>query len=334
MGGGDLSLEDHLTLETLFVDNDVFKNVLKLKDSLALYNPRKIKLFSQNNLKNSQGFMNRGALKMKEIDEMTNYLFTRDGDVKFADICSGPGGFTEYILYKTENSKSNVRGWGFTLRNELDFKLEKSKMFKNPKTMKKFTPHYGLGDGNIMNPENIINFKTFVLQECLGGVDYILADGGFDVSNRENEQEILSVKLYLCEIILGLGILKLGGHFLLKVFDIYTPFSFSLMYLLSQSFESFSILKPNSSRMTNSERYILCKNKLDVALDVESFLLKFLIDNASCENLSNFSLNFKKINYFPLFKFISDLNLCFKQKEALEGLILKLNTKNKKCFAK
>ena len=33
----------------------------------------------------------------------------------FADICAGPGGFTEYMLYRT---KWHAKGYGFTLRSE------------------------------------------------------------------------------------------------------------------------------------------------------------------------------------------------------------------------
>ena len=33
----------------------------------------------------------------------------------FADICAGPGGFTEYFLYRT---KWHAKGFGFTLRSK------------------------------------------------------------------------------------------------------------------------------------------------------------------------------------------------------------------------
>ena len=33
----------------------------------------------------------------------------------FADICAGPGGFTEYMLYRT---KWHAKGYGFTLKSE------------------------------------------------------------------------------------------------------------------------------------------------------------------------------------------------------------------------
>ena len=36
----------------------------------------------------------------------------------FADICAGPGGFTEYMLYRT---KWHAKGYGFTLKSEQCF---------------------------------------------------------------------------------------------------------------------------------------------------------------------------------------------------------------------
>eukprot|EP00961_Rhodomonas_salina_P102846 1383286-Rhodomonas_salina.1 len=40
----------------------------------------------------------------------------------FADICAGPGGFTEYMVWRRQLS---YQGWGFTLRGDHDFRLDK-----------------------------------------------------------------------------------------------------------------------------------------------------------------------------------------------------------------
>lgn len=46
-----------------------------------------------------------------------------------------------------------------------------------------------------------------------------------------------------------------GGHFLCKTFDLFTPFSIGLVYLLYCCFERVSIFKPVTSRPANSERW-------------------------------------------------------------------------------
>lgn len=60
----------------------------------------------------------------------------------FADICAGPGGFSEYVLWR---SKAEAKGFGMTLRGSCDFKLED--FFAGPAEM--FEPHYG--EGSVYN---------------------------------------------------------------------------------------------------------------------------------------------------------------------------------------
>lgn len=77
----------------------------------------------------------------------------------FSDICSGLGGFSEYVLRRT---KWYAKGSGFTLRAEGadDFKLEKF-ISGTPET---FDCHYGVGgcrgNGNIFIGENIKEFRN------------------------------------------------------------------------------------------------------------------------------------------------------------------------------
>ncbi|XP_021362611.1 cap-specific mRNA (nucleoside-2'-O-)-methyltransferase 1-like [Mizuhopecten yessoensis] len=52
----------------------------------------------------------------------------------------------------------------------------------------------------------------------------------------------------------------IGGHFVCKLFDLFTPFSMGLVYLMYRIFDRVSIFKPVTSRPANSERYIVCRN--------------------------------------------------------------------------
>ena len=54
----------------------------------------------------------------------------------FADVCAGPGGFSEYVLWRT---KGESKGFGLTLKGNNDFKVED--FFAGPPEM--FEPHYG-----------------------------------------------------------------------------------------------------------------------------------------------------------------------------------------------
>lgn len=95
------------------------------------------------------------------------------------------------------------------------------------------------------------------------GVHFMMADGGFYVSEEEkNIQEIKSKQLYLCQCLTALSLLREDGNFVVKLFDIFTRFSVGLVYLMFKCFKQICIVKPNTSRPANSERYLICKNKL------------------------------------------------------------------------
>lgn len=89
----------------------------------------------------------------------------------------------------------------------------------------------------------------------------MMSDGGFSVEGQENVQEILSKQLYLCQCLTALSIVRVDGHFVTKLFDLFTPFSVGLIYLMYKCFKQICIVKPNTSRPANSERYLVCKWK-------------------------------------------------------------------------
>ena len=47
---------------------------------------------------------------------------------------------------------------------------------------------------------------------------------GFSVEGQENIQEVLSKRLYLCQMMVALGVLRAEGCFVCKLFDLTTPF--------------------------------------------------------------------------------------------------------------
>ena len=213
-------------------------------------------------------FQNRAAMKMAEIDASFDFMFTnhKDRDLKnpldllyFADICAGPGGFSEYVFWK---SKWRAKGFGMTIKAEWanDFNLA-DYIAGTPET---FDCHYGKGgyngDGDIFKEENLTAFRKYVLENSDNkGLHFVMADGGFSVEGQENIQEILSKQLYLCQFLCALSVLRKGGHFICKVFDLFTPFSIGLVYLMYRAFDQICIFKPVTSRPANSERYLICK---------------------------------------------------------------------------
>ncbi|XP_072553168.1 cap-specific mRNA (nucleoside-2'-O-)-methyltransferase 1 [Salminus brasiliensis] len=216
-------------------------------------------------------FLNRAAMKMANMDHVFDYMFTnpKDGQGKplvrdkegellyFGDVCAGPGGFSEYVLWR---KRWHAKGFGMTLKGANDFKLED--FYAAPSEL--FEPYYGEGgvdgDGDITLPENISAFRNFVLESTeKRGLHFLMADGGFSVEGQENIQEILSKQLLLCQFLMALSVVRTGGHFVCKTFDLFTPFSVGLIYLLYLCFERVSLFKPVTSRPANSERYVVCR---------------------------------------------------------------------------
>ncbi|XP_076643921.1 cap methyltransferase 1 [Halictus rubicundus] len=251
--------------ETEFCDEDIVRNVLNAKsifDKLDDIELRRARTRS-NPYETIRGafFLNRAAVKMANIDKACNFMFTnpdlQDNELLyFADVCAGPGGFSEYVLWRKQ---WHAKGFGFTLKNENDFKL--ADFYAAP--CETFHPYYGPSDdGNVFDPANQEAFREVIMQHTNNrGVHFMMSDGGFSVEGQENIQEILSKQLYLCQCLVALMIVKDGGHFVTKLFDVFTPFSGGLVYLMYRCFNEICIFKPNTSRPANSERYLVCKHK-------------------------------------------------------------------------
>ncbi|XP_049768155.1 cap-specific mRNA (nucleoside-2'-O-)-methyltransferase 1 [Schistocerca cancellata] len=274
--------------ETNFCDPNLLRNVLSSKSVFDKLDANEmLKARSRSNpFETIRGaiFLNRAAVKMANMDKVFDFMFTNPHHengkpqlgphdlLYFADVCAGPGGFSEYVLWR---KKWQAKGFGFTLKGDHDFRL--SDFYAGP--CETFEPHYGVGgtdgNGDVFDPNNIEAFTEFVHAQTSDlGVHFMMADGGFSVEGQENIQEILSKQLYLCQCLVALSIVRTGGHFVCKLFDLFTPFSVGLVYLMYKSFKMICIHKPNTSRPANSERYIICKWKRTDCDDIREYLME------------------------------------------------------------
>lgn len=258
-------------------------------------------------------FQNRAAMKMAEVDALSGWAFTQKNKnyenmatpIYFGDICAGPGGFSEYILWRTQ---WHAKGFGLTLRNApeaSDFKM--NKFLVGPGEC--FEPYYGVGgaegDGDILKPENLEEFKDYVMQQT-GGLNFVMGDGGISVAGQENIQEILTKQLLLCQFACALSVLRQDGNFLCKTFDLYTPFSVGLVHLLRYAFEKVAVIKPLTSRPANSERYVLCLGcKRKVAVLLYEYLFKL---NMEIRKLADSDRDIQHV--VPLSHYITDSEFC------------------------
>jgi len=117
-------------------------------------------------------------------------------------------------------------------------------------------------NGDISNIENINNFQVQMEQKegNSHSVDLYTCDLGMDVSDDYNNQELLHSYLNICQIFCGLAVLKPGGNLAVKHYTLFEPITIKYLTLLSQLFGEMYITKPLTSKRTNSEVYIVCKN--------------------------------------------------------------------------
>ncbi|KAI8916321.1 FtsJ-like methyltransferase-domain-containing protein [Gorgonomyces haynaldii] len=192
-------------------------------------------------------FQNRGATKMANLEHLCQLLPQRN--FQFVDICGGPGGFSEYVLWRM-GIQFKVRGFGITLTGPQDYRLKSSR----------FTINYGQdGSGDITNLSNNQHFVDST-KKLFPSVDLALADGAFSVLGDEKYQEHHQKHLLLAESLIVLQVLNKGGNAVIKLFETTLPFTIQLIYLLCAHFETYAIVKPFSSRPANTERYLVLKS--------------------------------------------------------------------------
>jgi 23S rRNA U2552 (ribose-2'-O)-methylase RlmE/FtsJ len=207
-------------------------------------------------------FQNRAALKLAELDFMLRLthadgvlpLCTNErGVLYFTDICAGPGGFTEYLYWRTGG---RCRGWGLTLAGKSDFNLGKFNPLSIPWS---FEPVYGRHDGDITQNSVLEDLAHAVRAGTPDGQGVALCtgDGGLCVEGDENRQEILARHILVGQFAAALHVLRAGGVFVCKMFDCFTPATTDLLFLMRQCFDRLGLVKPIQSRPANSERYVI-----------------------------------------------------------------------------
>jgi len=169
-------------------------------------------------------------------------------------LAEGPGGFIEATDYLRNNKNDTY--YGMTLIDEEPSVPGWTKSNHFLETHRNIKIERGsTGTGDLLEVDNLIYCKNKYNNQC----DIVTADGGFDFSIDFNQQEILATNLLLAQVSFAISIQKLGGHFILKIFDIFTKTTCDIMYLLSSLYKQVYIVKPNTSRLANSEKYIVCK---------------------------------------------------------------------------
>tara|TARA_Y100000591_G_C21836657_1_gene702962 strand:+ start:436 stop:1638 length:1203 start_codon:yes stop_codon:yes gene_type:complete len=258
--------------------------------------------------------LSRAYFKLFEILVDFN-LIDHNYKINIASLAEGPGGFIEAsINYRKRITKKKDNIYAITLYSDnKDIPgWNKSKNFL--KKNENVVINYGKdGTGDLYKLDNILEYSKLFANEK---AELVTADGGFDFSYNFNRQEQLSYRIIFCEIVTALTVQKIGGSFVIKVFDMYTQITQSLIYLLFVCYDKVYITKPNTSRSANSEKYVVCKGFKGIN---QNYLKKLyiIVDSFNYVKEKNMFINkLFDISFAKEFNFnITNINACFYEKQ-------------------
>jgi 23S rRNA U2552 (ribose-2'-O)-methylase RlmE/FtsJ len=96
-------------------------------------------------------------------------------------------------------------------------------------------------------------------RETIKKADIIIGDCTIDASHDPNNQEQLAFNMLFDQVLAGLHMQLRNGYMIIKIFDSITRPTCQLIYYLSNFYEKVSIIKPRTSRYTNSEKFIVAR---------------------------------------------------------------------------
>lgn len=227
----------------------VGRDIKYVKNNICSYNPLSRSFFKM--------------VEMCNVFQLNNINKYCARSLKSLHLAEGPGGFIEGLIYLRKKYcqpciQINDLHYGITLIDNSNTteipSWKKSSVFirDNPNVI------ITSGADNTGNLYSLENIKY--LQSRFGNtMDLVTADGGFDFSVDYNSQEYLASRLIYCEIVSAIVTLKPGGTFICKTFDLLNKITIDFLYILQCKFEYMFIFKPKTSRIANSEKYIVCK---------------------------------------------------------------------------
>lgn len=268
--------------------------------------------------------LSRSFYKMIEMADLLHIFGDfASRDINTFHLAEGPGGFIEATSHLRNNDHDKY--YGMTLMNDDPNVPGWKKSHRFLETHKNVTIEYGpTGTGDLLEVENL----KYCYEKYYNKMDLITADGGFDFSIDFNEQETLATNLLFAQVSFAISMQSVDGHFILKIFDIFTKTTADIIYLLASLYKQVFIVKPNTSRLANSEKYIVCKyfkgnhNKLMTNIIDEYPKLK---QYSHLSSILNFNLDYIYINK------LEEYNAIFGQQqiENITSTINIITSKNK-----
>ena len=238
--------------------------------------------------------ISRSYFKLLEILHTFNFF---KNNCYISCIAEGPGGFIQ-CLHDTYNKKNlnliNVHGITL-ISNDKRVPYWNNQILSNYKNTICYCSDK---TGDIYNIKNANEYINSHKEKCF----LVTSDGGFDYSDDYNNQELSSIKLLFCEVYIALNIQDINGNFIIKMFDLLNIKTIQLLYILYLHYESIYFHKPDTSRLSNSEKYIICKGFRGLNNCINELLIKnydtndinILVPESFINNIDDYNNKFIK----------------------------------------
>ena len=204
--------------------------------------------------------VSRAFYKLWEI-LMVFDLLPKSGPVISAHLAEAPGSFVQALIFFREKF---YKSSDYTKDEHYVISIADKDTIGVPSFKKDFRTEYSRvkiyeqDGGDLTDTKSINKFVKFSAKAHL-----ITADGGF-IWKDENYQEQEAYRLVLGEIITALKTQAPDGSFILKLFEMHTDITIKMILILSSVYTKVYIVKPLTSRPSNSERYIVCRGFVGV----------------------------------------------------------------------
>jgi len=245
-------------------------------------------------------------------------------------LAEGPGGFIEAVAHIRKNKYDQY--YGMTLINN----DTKCPGWKNSKKFLENNQNVIIEKGvdqtgNLLSRDNFIHCYN----QYKNSMDLVTGDGGIDFSEDFNNQEYSATKLIIVQVVYALAMQSNNGNFVLKVFDTFSNAIIDILYLLSSLYKNVYIMKPQTSRNANSERYIICKGyNLNENKEKIDYIIKKMYNNFDNLNSNLYIETIFNFKYSRTFiSKIEEINIIVGKKQ-IDNIVITLNLMMNKKFDK
>ena len=307
-------------LDKFNINSKEFEKKIRLFDFYSNLKFKLVKIF------NAQ-FVSNAWLKCYEIlenyniMEKTDFRSTHTYNIFFnAEL---PGSFISSCNHycKTNNIKYN-----YLASSYIDFTHNNKTLGDDYGLMKKYPNKWIIDknmNGDLTKLENIIEINKRV-KNIMPVVDIYFSDAGIDVNHNYSNQEELHSLLNFGQILCGLNMLSDNGTMVIKQYTFCCPMNIGIMIYLNSIFKDVSIVKPKTSRPTNSEIYIICKglnkSKLQLEKLYASFNMYIDMNNKKLHFYDYSIVDYNMNNIGDIYE-ISKMLFIYYQKKLIEKII-------------